>query len=191
MPLNLGPHALHGTVFTQAWEREADNSFTTQLRPPWPFAGFVRQRFELTTDHLSISLEVHAENAAMPASCGWHPWFRRRINDVESTIEFEAGFMELRNQAGLPSGRRVPPPPGPWDDCFGDLAGPPVIRWPGVLSLTVESSCDYFVVFNEEPDAFCVEPQTDPPNSLNRTPRVIEPPTPLIATTTWAWEADQ
>ena len=98
--------------------------------------------------------------------------------------------MELRDDAGIPGGRRVIPPPGPWDDCFGDLSGPPVIRWPGILSLEIDSSCDYVVVFDEQPGAFCVEPQTAPPSSLNHAPHTVYPGEPLVATTSWSWKQD-
>lgn len=191
MPPNLGPHALHGTVFTQNWQREDEASYSTRLEPPWPFSGLVRQRFELADDHFHLTLEVHADDVPMPAACGWHPWFRRRVGPVEGSIDFEAEFMELRDDAGIPSGERIPPPPGPWDDCFGGLSYPAVVRWPGVLSLEVESSCDYLVVFTEQQDAFCVEPQTAPPNSLNDSPYVVEPGIPLIATTSWSWQEDR
>lgn len=190
MPPNLGAHALHGTVFTQAWEREDHSIFVTRLQPPWPYTGLVRQSFDLHENQISVTLEIHADQP-MPAACGWHPWFRRRIDGVEGSIEFEAGFMELRDNAGIPSGQRVAPPPGPWDDCFGDLAGPPVIRWPGILSLKIASSCDYYVVFDERSDAVCVEPQTAPPDSLNQKPHTVHPGQPLVATTSWSWSLDR
>ncbi len=189
MPANLGAHALHGTVFTQPWEPEDQGVFVTRLTPPWPFPGLVRQRVELHQDRISLTLEVHSDEP-MPTACGWHPWFRRRLGGVEGSIEFDAGYMELRDDAGIPGGRRVIPPPGPWDDCFGDLSGPPVIRWPGILSLEIDSSCDYVVVFDEQPGAFCVEPQTAPPNSLNHAPHTVYPGEPLVATTSWSWKQD-
>jgi aldose 1-epimerase len=123
----------------------------------------------------------------MPAAAGWHPWFRRRLGGEEVVLEFNAAWMELRDDEGIPSGSRVPPPPGPWDDCFGGLHGPAVVRWPGHLEITIESDCDYWVVYTEDPGAICVEPQTAPPNSLNDDPFVVTDGRPLRAWTKWSW----
>ena len=38
--------------------------------------GAVTQRFELEPDRLRVTLELTADEP-MPASMGWHPWFRR------------------------------------------------------------------------------------------------------------------
>jgi len=56
------------------------------------------------------------------------------------------------------------------------------------LELTVESDCPYWVLYDEEPQAICVEPWTAPPNSFNLpSPEVVTPAAPLVATMTWRW----
>ena len=119
-----------------------EGTIATDLGPDWPFAGWAVQRFDLGPDHLTFWLEVHG-NEPMPASIGWHPYFLRRPAGVDGELElaFEAGAMYVLDAAGIATDRRIEPPPGPWDDTFTDLVGPPVLRWPGFLELTIESDC--------------------------------------------------
>lgn len=187
---SLPPHAIHGTVHERRWRAEGDGSIATELGPDWPFAGRAVQRFDIGPDHLRFRLEVHGDEP-MPASIGWHPYFLRRLTDVDEELEldFEAGAMYVRDAAGIATERRVAPPPGPWDDCFTDLAGPPVLRWPGFLELTIEADCPDWVIYTAPEDALCVEPQTAPPNSINTDPTFVRPDRPLVAEMTWRWRS--
>ena len=180
-------HAIHGTVLDRQWTAEDDNTFSTRLGESRPFAGQVRQQFTLSPGPLHIRLEVHTEDFVMPASCGWHPWFRRRIADSTARLDFRPGFMLEREADGIATRNHVKPKVGPWDDCFGDVTRPPSIRWPGFATLSIESTCRYWVVFTERDHAFCVEPQTAPPNDLNNDPFIVEPDRPLTAEMTLRW----
>ena len=190
LPVSLPPHAIHGTVLHRRWQVVGDAAIATELGPDWPFAGGVVQRFELANDHLTCRMELLADEP-MPASIGWHPYFVRRIPGVagELELDFDAGAMYVRDAAGIPTGELVPPPPGPWDDCFTDLRRPPVLRWPGFLELTIESDCPDWVVYTVPEDTICVEPQTAPPDALNTDPTVIQPDRPLVAEMTWRWRS--
>ena len=158
--------------------------------PDWPFAGWAVQRFDLGPDHLTFRLEVHGDEP-MPASIGWHPYFLRRPAGVDGELElaFEAGAMYVRDAAGIATDRRSSRRPGPWDDTFTDLAGPPVLRWPGFLELTIESDCPDWVIYTAPEDALCVEPQTAPPDAINADPTIVLPDRPLIAEMTWRWRS--
>lgn len=184
-------HALHGTTYTRPWTRIDDATIGCDLGPDWPWPGHAIQRFVLDGEALHQTIEVHAEADPMPVSVGWHPWFRRHLADGTAVeIDLRAGAMAELEQVGLPTGRWLrPPPPGPWDDCFTELIRRPAVRWPGVIGLELLSDLDYCVVFDRPDDAVCVEPQSDPPDALNRSPRVVEPGRPLIATTTWRWHS--
>lgn len=186
----LPPHAIHGTALDRRWEVVGEGEIATDLGPDWPFAGRAVQHFELAADHLTCRLELHADEP-MPASIGWHPWFARRLEGVPDALELDldAGAMYERDAAGIATSRLIPPPPGPWDDCFTDLRRPPVLRWPGFLELTVESDCPDWVVYTIPEDALCVEPQTAPPDALNTDPTVVLPGRPLIAEMTWRWRS--
>ncbi len=61
------------------------------------------------------------------------------------------------------------------------------VLWPGELELKVTSREQWVVVYDEQAEAVCVEPQTGPPNGLNTSPRLVTPLDPLEASTTWSW----
>lgn len=186
LPLTLPPHAIHGTAYTSAdWRVTGPPSdgaveLAVDLGDPWPWPIRVTQRIELAPDHLRLELAVTscagAESAPMPASLGWHPWFRRHVDGSRAELRFRPEAMYELDAAGIPTGRLVAPPPGPWDDCFTGLAGPPVITWPGAVELTLHSDCSCWVVYDRPPHALCVEPQTDAPDAANRHPRCELPP---------------
>lgn len=131
-------------------------------------------------------METHGDS--FPAQAGWHPWFRRTLDGSAAVLDFTPGWQEERGDDHLPTGRRIDPRPGPWDDCFGMPDGVDVtVTWPGVLALTVTSPEQWVVVYDEQEDAVCVEPQSGPPNGLNTAPRLVTPIEPLETATTWTW----
>jgi aldose 1-epimerase len=203
-PATMPPHAIHGLLLWQPWRvigggdggRELE--LGADLGEPWPFGGRAVHRLTLDADRLTMTLEVHATREAMPVIVGWHPWFRRRLRhaDGRESSEVEvlvaAGTMLEVDPPGIPTGRLLPPSAGPWDDTFVGLRADPVVRWPGTLEVTVASpAATHWVVYTEEAAGVCVEPQTGPPNGLNRAvaggPRVLEPGETLTADATIAW----
>jgi aldose 1-epimerase len=190
LPIDMPPHAIHGTVLDRPWRILDDRTIVTDLGPGWPFAGRVVQHFELQDGRLSFRLEVHADES-MPASVGWHPWFVRQAPGVAGALELDldAGAMYRRDADGITTTVRIAPVPGPWDDCFTDLRRSPVLRWPGFLELTIRSDCRDWVVYTVPTEALCVEPQTAPPDALNTGPAIVEPGRPLIAEMTWTWRS--
>jgi aldose 1-epimerase len=192
LPLNNPPHAIHGTARDRPWRDEGDGVISAPLDPPWPFGGQVVQRFALAHDALHLTMEVQAGDTPMPVSCGWHPWWSRGAGrGAPLSVDLDAGAMYERDQQGIPSGRLVPPGPHPWDDCFTQLGNPPArLRWPGAITVTLDTSCPCVVVFDEPDHAICVEPQTAPPDSFNLEPFVVQPGDPLVATATWSWHVE-
>ena len=93
--------------------------------------------------------------------------------------------MYVRDADGIAVPEKVAPPAGPWDDCFTDLSGPPVLRWPGALGVVIESDCRFVVVYDEPADAICIEPQSGPPDALNHGPELAEPGRPVVVHSTW------
>jgi aldose 1-epimerase len=201
LPVNAHPHALHGLVTDRAWTITATDERSVELAvglgqpddpaDPWPWPSRVTQSILLGEDRMDFRLTVHAEEP-MPADIGWHPWFVRRLSAATGVVEVEldvrGGRVYLNDSEGLPSGDLGEPPPRPWDYCFLDLSAPPVVRWPELLELTVESDCDHWVFYDMEPSGICAEPWTGPPNSLNGPARTVVTPTqPLSATMSWAW----
>jgi galactose mutarotase-like enzyme len=187
LPLRLPPHAIHGTVLDRRWEvlgaDEGGTTLTSPLGPDWPWPGRVVHELRLHPDRLDLRLEVHAEGDAFPASCGWHPWFRRPVE-----LDLEAASLWQRDAAGIPTGELVPAPATTesLDDCLTGLRRPPRLRWPDGLVLDVVSDCEQVVVFTQPDHAVCVEPQTGPPDALTLAPRVVGPE-PLVATASFRW----
>ncbi|MEU3612973.1 aldose 1-epimerase [Streptomyces sp. NPDC006872] len=195
MPLNAAPNAIHGTARDGAWKvarRTADGVVLTyELVEPWPYAGRVTQEIALTEDTLTIQLAVETWDSSFPAQLGWHPWFNRNLGGQDGQdvrVAFDPAWQEERGDDHLPTGNRIGPKPGPWDDCFGMPGGVDVtLTWPGQLALKVTSPEEWVVVYDEQEAAVCVEPQTGPPDGLNTLPRLVTMLEPLEATTTWSW----
>ncbi|MFK8911361.1 aldose 1-epimerase [Streptomyces sp. YS-3] len=197
LPLNAAPHAIHGTGRDTVWKRvrtgetetgHAEAHFTYDLAEPWPYTGRVTQIFELSESALTITMGVETYGDSFPAQVGWHPWFRRSLGGEDVRLEFSPGWQEERGDDHLPTGRRIDPLPGPWDDCFGMPDGVDVtLTWPGQLELKVTSRSEWVVVYDEQEEAVCVEPQSGPPNGLNTLPRLVTPVDPLELATTWSW----
>ena len=183
LPINMAPHSIHGTCFTRPWETNDDGTMSIDLGPSWPFGGHAVQRFDLTKDRLICTIEVHNDVRTMPAFVGWHPWFRRPVS-----LSFAAKKMYLRDEEYIPSGELISPPVGPWDDCFTEVVAPPRLSWVGGPTLTLTSTCDYWVVYDQPTHAICVEPQTGPPDAFTLDPQLVEPGKPLVATMTYTWE---
>ncbi|MFI9052592.1 aldose 1-epimerase [Streptomyces sp. NPDC053427] len=199
MPVNAAPHAIHGTGRNLRWRTArasaTEAAFTYDLADPaapWPYPGTVTQLVELAEDGSSLTLTMGVETIgdSFPAQAGWHPWFLRNLGDggEDVTVDFAAGWQEERGADHLPTGRRIPPKPGPWDDCFGMPQGVDVtLTWLGRLRLTVTSRAEWVVIYDEQEAAVCVEPQSGPPNGLNTLPRLVTPIDPLEISTTWSW----
>lgn len=193
MPRTMPPHAIHGTVFDRAWTVDGPTTLSIDLGPDWPFAGRLTQTFALREDGLTATLRLDAD-AAMPAVLGWHPWFRRQLDlgsagaSAPAELAFDAGRMYVRDPDGITTVATTAPSARPWDDCFTDVAAPPRLTWPGVLSLEVASSCDHWVIYDELEHAICIEPQSGPPNFPAIRPAVLEAGESLQAEMTWRWQ---
>lgn len=188
LPLGLPPHAIHGVVFDRPWQIVDPVTIAIELDERWPFRGRVTQRFALDADGLEMSMMLEADQP-MPAVLGWHPWFRRVLveGDPPLALTFGADEMLVLGADGIPTGERVPPSPGPWDDAFTGIRQPPVIEWPGRLRLAISSTCPWLVVFTVPAHAACVEPQSGPPDGPNLAPEVVEPGRPLTHVMRWRW----
>lgn len=192
LPLNAPPNAIHGTARDAAWRtaRAGDGEavLTHDLAEPWPYPGRVTQQIELAPDSLTLTMSVETYESSFPAQIGWHPWFLRNLGGADAVLDFAPAWQEERGDDHLPTGRRVDPRPGPWDDCIGMPGGVDVtLTWPGQLRLTVTSREEWVVIYDEQREAVCVEPQTGPPDGLNTAPRLVTPLEPLEASTTWTW----
>ena len=193
---NDPPHALHGNVFARPWEylgvEDGVHAFEIATDARWPFPARVHSKILVSHASLTLGLSVTSE-VRQPAWVGWHPWWVRRVGRDDGSV---GGELVLDNSArtmlervdALPTGERVTVPPGPWDDAFTDLDGPMTLTWPDLLRVEMTSDGDWWVIYNEQPDALCVEPQTSPPDAmrLGLAP-VVTPDSPVTLTTTWTF----
>ena len=193
LPPNLDQHAIHGVALDAGWTIEQADASTATLScdfaSPWPFGGGVEHRVALFEDRIEQHLTVRADRS-MPASTGWHPWWRRNLDRGEPlVVDFDAraARMLARDVDHMPTGELVTSRAHPWDDCFIGV-GTVTLRWPGALEIVVEHDCRCVVIY--EPDhAVCVEPQTGPPDAWRLAPHtsLVEPGRPITASTTWRW----
>lgn len=180
LPANDGPHAIHGVGFDSRWELTvAEPTFVRlELAMPtderWPFGGHVVQEISLTLAGVLLRMEATAGDRAMPATIGWHPWFRK-----PDRLDFRPTAMFRRDEEGIAVGELVEVPPGPWDDCFRNTL--PVELSIEDVELRVTSDCPCWTVFDAWPHATCVEPQTGPPDSFTIAPHALEPGESLTA----------
>jgi aldose 1-epimerase len=189
LPLGMPPHAIHGVVWDRPWRVDGPETLSIDLDDRWPFRGRLTQRLALEPDGMRFELELEVDDR-MPATIGWHPWFRRHLVDGDPSVvvELDADEMLVRDAEGIPTGERIAPPPGPWDDAFTGVHGEPALTWPGRLRLRLASTCPWWTAYTEPANAVCVEPQSGPPNAVNGTPEVVEPGRPLVHTMRWRWE---
>jgi aldose 1-epimerase len=176
LPIDAPPHAIHGTAHLDRWDvvDAGRDHCELQCDLRWQFGGIAHQHLVLRPDGLVMLLAVAATTQRMPAVLGWHPCFH-----PPDAARLHFGAMYRRDDEGIPSGELVPPPPSPWDDCFVRPQQALTMRYGSPvdgLEVRLDSDCDHWVVFDELPDALCVEPQSGPPDAFNLgTAAVLEP----------------
>lgn len=161
------PHAEHGFGFVSSWESTGPNS--SRLEMPEPYApSYAEQTIEVSGNTMTWSLNYFANGCTLPAWVGFHPWLPRRIgNNRESELIFAPKRMLLRGKDGIPTGDLVEVPPQPWDDAFFGVSKSPILRWGETAQLKITASVPWWVIYDEDPLAICVEPQTAPPDAAN------------------------
>lgn len=158
-------NALHGLGHDEVWEPVGEGSYELPIGTPWPTEGVASLTYTLLDNGLRVELAWDDDTEA-PCSMGLHPWFQQQLvtgQTLEPTLQ--PTTMVERGEDGLPTGRLVEPSPGPWDDCFR-MGSAPVLTWPGALEVTLSSSAQWWVVYDQPVGTTCVEPQTAPPDAF-------------------------
>ena len=168
LPTNIAPpHAIHGFGFASSWQEIGPGRSLLHLPKPYGSAT-VEQTIEVLDDAIRWSLEYDPGDCDLPAWLGMHPWFARDLDRGSSAeIEFKAGAMFKRDSEGITEGETISPTPQPWDDTFTQIQGTPAIIWEDAARIDIESDAPYWVVYTENSDGVCIEPQTAPPNAAN------------------------
>ena len=174
LPVNFGDHAIHGVGFGMPWAvtRHAASEVDLQLTMPsdtrWPFGGTARQYIRVDGATVRCELSAHADERAMPASLGWHPWFRK-----PARLDFRPRAMYRRDDEHITVNELITVPEGPWDDCF--VNEEPVDLTIDGIDLRLESDCRDWVVYDMPAHATCIEPQSAPPDAFNLRPNRVVP----------------
>ena len=167
-----GDHALHGVVREADWSvvDGGANWVELQLALPasWPLGGVASCRLELQDDHLTLRWSVTAGPSGMPATVGWHPWFRRDL--AGDALDVVTGFSAqwARSGTGEPLGRWRPVAPPPWDDSFLS-ATPVLLRWGHRLEVEVSGTGGIYSVYDAAEKGVVVATQTAPHETFGHT----------------------
>jgi aldose 1-epimerase len=187
LPVNRPPHALHGCACFGPWTRSGVDEFSLELGRWWPWDARAVQRIGVNDSSLTLSLEIISNSGEFPAQAGWHPWFLRRLegDSRDVLLGTHPQWQEELGGNELPTGRRIAPQTGPWDNCFGYTHQMDAeLRWESV-SARIGSDRRWSTLFTVPEDAVCVEPLSGPPNGINTAPESVAPDRPLTITTTW------
>ena len=174
LPRNHGDHAMHGVGLHVAWdvtERRADRIRLVLDLPTderWPFGGRVEQTFTVTSSGVDLHMSVAATDTAFPVSMGWHPWFRK-----PDRVDVAPESMYRRDEEGIAVDELVDVPDHPWDDCF--IVRTPIGADIDGVRLELSATTDHWVIYDEQPHATCIEPQTGPPDAFTIAPRIVDP----------------
>lgn len=168
LPTNLAPpHAIHGFTLTHSWEEIGSGYFGIDFPAPYHGAR-IEQRLEILDNALRWSLEYESGGCDLPFWIGLHPWFPRELSIGSSAeIDFQPTKMFERGSDHLPTGNLIEPTRGPWDDAFTGVRGVPKIFWEDALQISIECDSPYWVIYNQDSEGICIEPQTAPPDAAN------------------------
>lgn len=186
MPIDMAPHAIHGTGYTSAWDvlDQGPDFVELDVALAWPLGGRAHQHVQLTPDAIVCVLTVVAGHESLPVTLGWHPWFVKPESDH---LEFGAYYPCDGEQ--IPTGELARPPQRPWDHCFVEPVSPLELVYRHGLRVRVESDCDHWVVYDQPAHATCVEPQSGPPNAVNMHRAQVVPPGEMLQRTMTArWD---
>jgi aldose 1-epimerase len=163
----MPPHAIHGFGFVSSWQEIGPGRSLLHLPKPYGSAT-VEQRVEVLDDAIRWSLEYDAGDCDLPAWLGFHPWFPRELDRGGILeLEFSAEKMLKRDDEGIATSELITPGREPWDDAFTGIRGTPALIWEGAARIEIESDAPWWVVYTEDADGVCVEPQTAPPDAAN------------------------
>jgi aldose 1-epimerase len=193
LALNFGehPHSIHGNAWQRPWHVEERTGTACRLAFShdlsrdgtlgWPFAYRAEQKIRLDPAGAEITLSLtNADERAMPAGFGLHPFFPRRPDTI---LRFDASGVFQNGCDSLPSAHQAVP--AEWnystpralgrprlDNCFSGWDGKAEIRsGSGDPSLCIEADANFgnlVVYVPDGRDFFAIEPVSHSNDAINR-----------------------
>jgi aldose 1-epimerase len=185
-------HAIHGDVrdrplrvLESSEDRvvlEFRSDEFSDLNFPFPFSArmiYVLERFELSC---RIEL-VNVGTESMPAGCGFHPYFNRRMPGSTGEVELQFKVSGVYpGETPLPEGPAIPIAPQQdfstqrpldvvLDHCFAGWDRQAAIEWPGSgvkARIQAEQGMEHVILFSPEgQEVFALEPVTNANDGFN------------------------
>ncbi len=187
-------HAIHGDVRNRPWQVEnnrphaATLSFRSKdfsdINYPFPFS--VTQTFGISDSALLVRCSIKNEgHSAMPAGCGYHPYFNRALAGATENVHLKfktSGVYPCEGAVPLPVGMPRPLLPAEdfselreldvdLDTCFSDWDGIADMVWPEskvIVSMHAGSNMSRLVLFSPPGKPFfALEPQSQMIDGFN------------------------
>lgn len=177
--------AIHGLVHDIPWRRVTDSRLDATIEPgnfPWRFR--MQSAIDVAGSTLTYQLSLqNADDAAMPAGLGWHPWFNATNSDLALSVnakreyDFDEGYIpEDYPHLQVDAEHRVSSLHTPqWGShklytALGSHTIPLLWAESGVSAvLSFEGPVDHVLVYAaEELHAIAIEPQTHAPDGIRR-----------------------
>jgi len=188
--VNFQKWAIHGTVAFSEGKVQNQTSDSVEIvhttNSNWPVKMEILQRWTVTNRYVKCFAKISVIKGEFPAELGWHPWFKRQLTKGKSAkfgIEAILQYIKDDNFFTLNETKEIGVPP--FDDAFVVPTGKGFIEWPEALRIDFSTDLQTFVVFDEPEDVFCIEPQTGPPDAINRAQTLVTPEKPLEASVKW------
>ena len=189
---NAEKHAIHGDVRDRPLRvlegsedrvvLEFRSDEVSDLNFPFPFSA--KMIYSLEGFELSCRIElVNVGTESMPAGCGFHPYFNRRLPGSTGEVELQIKVSGVYpGETPLPEGPAIPIAPQQdfstqrpldvvLDHCFVGWDRQAVIEWPGSgvkARIQAEQGMEHVILFSPEGQKFfALEPVTNANNGFN------------------------
>ena len=185
-------HAIHGDVrdralqiLDQSRDRVSlgfDSIKAGDVNFPFPF--YAKMTYALEDSILTSRIELqNVGRGPMPAGCGFHPYFNRRLTGSRSEVELQLTVKGVYpGDTPLPSDPAIPLQPDQdfhvqrpldvvLDHCFAGWNGQALIDWPGSgiqASIQAEASMKHVILYSPPGKRFfALEPVTNANDGFN------------------------
>jgi aldose 1-epimerase len=187
-------HSIHGDVRNRPWRIEGASARETTLSfrskdftdVNYPFAFSATQTFRIVDGNLLVQCVIKNEDTvAMPAGCGYHPYFMRALGGRDENVKLRfsvEGAYPYVGETPLPEGMAAPlTAPQNFstqrsldvslDTCFAGWNGAAEMVWPESkvrVAMHASSNMSHLVLFSPPGKPFfALEPQSQMTDGCN------------------------